>query len=73
MLSVRPISRRVSHIRSPAGSGRAGRRGRSSSHGVGGDVGAASDKLQKLAQLHEQGVVMDAEFDVQKQKILQGM
>jgi len=31
------------------------------------------DQLQKLAQLHEQGVLTDAEFEVQKQKILQGM
>jgi hypothetical protein len=30
-------------------------------------------KLQQLAQLHEQGVLTDAEFEVQKQKILQGM
>ena len=39
----------------------------------GGMSDAAMDKLQKLAQLHEQGVLTDAEFDVQKQKILQGM
>ncbi len=31
------------------------------------------DQLQKLAQLHEQGILTDAEFEVQKQKILQGM
>jgi hypothetical protein len=31
------------------------------------------DQLQKLAQLHDQGVLTDAEFEVQKQKILQGM
>lgn len=30
-------------------------------------------KLQQLAQLHEQGVLTDAEFEVQKQKILQGL
>jgi hypothetical protein len=30
-------------------------------------------QLQQLAQLHEQGVLTDAEFEVQKQKILQGM
>ena len=30
-------------------------------------------KLQQLAQLHEQGILTDAEFEVQKQKILQGM
>jgi hypothetical protein len=31
------------------------------------------DQLQKLGQLHEQGVLTDAEFEVQKQKLLQGM
>ncbi len=31
------------------------------------------DQLTKLAQLHEQGILTDAEFEVQKQKILQGM
>ena len=30
-------------------------------------------KLQQLAQLKEQGILTDAEFEVQKQKILQGM
>jgi len=30
-------------------------------------------KLKDLASLHEQGVLTDAEFEVQKQKILQGM
>jgi hypothetical protein len=30
-------------------------------------------KLQQLAQLHEQGILTDAEFEVQKQKSLQGM
>jgi Short C-terminal domain len=30
-------------------------------------------KLQQLADLHSQGVLTDAEFEVQKQKILQGM
>ena len=33
----------------------------------------ALDQLTKLAQLHEQGVLTDAEFEVQKQKLLQGM
>jgi alpha/beta superfamily hydrolase len=33
----------------------------------------AIDQLTKLAQLHEQGVLTDAEFEVQKQKLLQGM
>ena len=31
------------------------------------------EKLQKLAELHEQGILTDAEFEVHKQKILQGM
>jgi hypothetical protein len=31
------------------------------------------DQLQKLGQLHDQGVLTDAEFEVQKQKILQGL
>jgi hypothetical protein len=30
-------------------------------------------KLKQLAELHDQGVLTDAEFEVQKQKILQGM
>jgi putative oligomerization/nucleic acid binding protein len=30
-------------------------------------------KLQQLADLHNQGILTDAEFEVQKQKILQGM
>ena len=30
-------------------------------------------KLKQLAELHEQGVLTDAEFEVQKQNILQGM
>ena len=33
----------------------------------------AMDQLKKLAELHEQGILTDAEFEVQKQKILQGM
>ena len=33
----------------------------------------AIDQLTKLAQLHDQGVLTDAEFEVQKQKLLQGM
>ena len=40
---------------------------------AGGMSDDAMEKLQKLAQLHEQGVLTDAEFEVQKQKILQGM
>ena len=31
------------------------------------------DQLKQLAELHTQGVLTDAEFEVQKQKILQGM
>ena len=31
------------------------------------------DQLTKLAALHDQGVLTDAEFEVQKQKLLQGM
>jgi hypothetical protein len=34
---------------------------------------ASMEQLQQLAQLHEQGILTDAEFEVQKQKILQGM
>jgi hypothetical protein len=34
---------------------------------------SAIDQLTKLAQLHDQGVLTDAEFEVQKQKLLQGM
>ena len=30
-------------------------------------------KLEQLAKLHEEGILTDAEFEVQKQKILQGM
>jgi hypothetical protein len=30
-------------------------------------------QLEKLGQLKEQGILTDAEFEVQKQKILQGM
>ena len=33
----------------------------------------AIDQLTKLAALHDQGVLTDAEFEVQKQKLLQGM
>ena len=31
------------------------------------------EQLAKLGQLHEQGVLTDAEFEVQKQKLLQGL
>jgi hypothetical protein len=33
----------------------------------------AMDQLKQLAELHTQGILTDAEFEVQKQKILQGM
>ena len=33
----------------------------------------AMERLKQLADLHTQGVLTDAEFEVQKQKILQGM
>jgi putative oligomerization/nucleic acid binding protein len=33
----------------------------------------AIEQLQKLGQLHDQGVLTDAEFEVQKQKVLQGL
>jgi hypothetical protein len=39
----------------------------------GGMTDDSIDKLKQLAQLHEQGVLTDAEFEIQKQKILQGM
>jgi putative oligomerization/nucleic acid binding protein len=31
------------------------------------------EQLRELAELHDQGILTDAEFEVQKQKILQGM
>ena len=31
------------------------------------------EQLQKLGQLHDQGVLTDAEFEAQKQKALQGV
>jgi Short C-terminal domain len=39
----------------------------------GGMTEDAIEKLKQLADLHTQGVLTDAEFEVQKQKILQGM
>ena len=39
----------------------------------GGMTDDAMARLQKLAELHTQGVLTDAEFEVQKEKILQGM
>ena len=32
----------------------------------------AIDQLKQLGELHEQGVLTDAEFEAQKQKLLQG-
>jgi hypothetical protein len=34
---------------------------------------AAIEQLKELAQLKEQGILTEAEFEVQKQKLLQGM
>jgi len=39
----------------------------------GGMTDDSMERLQKLAELHTQGVLTDAEFEVQKEKILQGM
>jgi hypothetical protein len=39
----------------------------------GGMSQAAMDQLKQLSDLHTQGILTDAEFEVQKQKILQGM
>ena len=38
----------------------------------GGISDAAIAQLKQLAQLHEQGILTDAEFDAQKQKLLSG-
>src|SRR5262252_3368806 len=40
---------------------------------AGGMSDDAMERLKQLADLHTQGVLTDAEFEVQKQKILQGM
>ena len=40
---------------------------------AGGMSQAKIDQLKQLADLKEQGILTDAEFEVQKQKILQGM
>jgi hypothetical protein len=40
---------------------------------AGGVSDASIEQLQKLGELHNQGVLTDAEFEVQKQKILQGL
>jgi hypothetical protein len=39
---------------------------------AGGMSPEAMEQLKQLAELHTQGVLTDAEFEVQKQKILQG-
>jgi hypothetical protein len=31
------------------------------------------ERLRQLGELHDQGILTDAEFEIQKQKILQGM
>jgi hypothetical protein len=41
--------------------------------GGGGMSAASIEQLKQLGDLHEQGILTDAEFEVQKQKILQGM
>jgi membrane protease subunit (stomatin/prohibitin family) len=38
----------------------------------GGISDAAIAQLKQLAELHEQGILTDAEFDAQKQKLLSG-
>jgi Short C-terminal domain len=45
----------------------------SSGGGGGGMTDNTIEQLGKLGQLHEQGVLTDAEFEVQKQKLLQGV
>ncbi len=39
----------------------------------GGMSSESLEKVKQLAELREQGILTDAEFEVQKQKILQGM
>jgi hypothetical protein len=46
--------------------------GQASSAPAGGISDSSIEQLQKLGQLHDQGVLTDAEFEVQKQKVLQG-
>jgi hypothetical protein len=38
----------------------------------GGMTDAKISQLKQLGELHEQGILTDAEFEVQKQKLLQG-
>jgi hypothetical protein len=40
---------------------------------AGGISDSSIEQLQKLGQLHDQGVLTDAEFEAQKQKVLQGV
>jgi membrane protease subunit (stomatin/prohibitin family) len=40
---------------------------------AGGMSDSSIAQLQKLGELHNQGVLTDAEFEVQKQKVLQGL
>jgi hypothetical protein len=46
--------------------------GQAPSAPAGGISDTSIEQLQKLGQLHDQGVLTDAEFEVQKQKVLQG-
>jgi hypothetical protein len=39
----------------------------------GGMSDSSIEQLQKLGELHNQGILTDAEFEVQKQKVLQGL
>ena len=39
----------------------------------GGMSSSSIEQLKQLGELHEQGVLTDAEFEVQKQKVLQGL
>jgi len=41
--------------------------------GGGGMSAGSIEQLKQLGELHEQGVLTDAEFEVQKQKVLQGL
>ena len=41
--------------------------------GGGGMSASSIEQLKQLGELHEQGVLTDAEFEVQKQKVLQGL
>lgn len=40
---------------------------------AGGGGGDMVEQLEKLGQLRDQGVLTEAEFEVQKQKVLQGL